>query len=89
MSITVVNENVEFVEVAMYESHMGELDDEIHQLGVEFSRRRHLVDLMPLRPYSMNGGHALINYFHPQRVGINKLHQNTCLAWSIGHRTGK
>ncbi len=77
-AVTTANEDVEFVEVTVYESRMRETDDEIHQLGVEFSRRRHLVDLTPLRPCSMSGEHALIDTeFYPQRVGINKLHQNT------------
>ncbi len=62
-SVTATNEDVEFVEVAVYESRMGEPDDKIHQFGVEFSRRRHLVDLTPLGPYSMSGGHALIDNF--------------------------
>ena len=41
------NEDVEFVEVPVYESRTREPDDEVHQLGVEFTRRRYLVDLTP------------------------------------------
>lgn len=47
-TVTVSNEDVEFVKVPVYESRMRESDDEIHQLRVEFARRRHLVDLTPL-----------------------------------------
>ncbi len=53
------NEDVEFVEVPVYESRTREPDDEVHQLGVEFTRRRYLVDLTPLWPCYMSGGHAI------------------------------
>ncbi len=59
-AVTPANEDVKFVEVTVYESRMREPDDEIHQLRVEFSRRRYLVDLAPLRPCSMSGEYALI-----------------------------
>jgi hypothetical protein len=58
-SVTATNEDVEFVEVTVYESRMREPDDEIHQLRVEFSRRRYLVDLTPF--YGMSGEYALID----------------------------
>lgn len=48
-AVTAANEDVEFVEVTVYESRLCEPDDEVHQLRVEFTRRRHLVDLTPLR----------------------------------------
>jgi hypothetical protein len=47
-AVAVANEDVELVEVPVYESRMRESDDEIHQLRVEFARRRNLVDLTPL-----------------------------------------
>jgi hypothetical protein len=76
-AVTAPNEDVEFVEVTVYEPRMREPDDEVHQLRVEFTRRRHLVDLTPLRPCYISGEHALIDVnFHPQRVSIDKLHQN-------------
>lgn len=49
LPVTAANEDVEFIEVSVYESRMREPDDEIHQLRVQFSRRRYLVDLAPLR----------------------------------------
>ena len=55
-AVAVANEDVELVEVTMYESRMRESDDEIHQLRVEFARRRHLVDLTPLGTRPMSGG---------------------------------
>jgi hypothetical protein len=65
-AITAANEDVKFVEVTVYESRMRKPDDEIHQLRVEFSRRRYLVDLAPLRPCCISGGYALIdNKFLP------------------------
>jgi hypothetical protein len=54
-AVIATNEDVEFVEVTVYESRMGEPDDEIHQLRVEFTRRRYMVDLTPLRPCYMSG----------------------------------
>jgi hypothetical protein len=76
-AVTATDEDVEFVEVTMYESRVRKPDDEIHELRVEFTRRRHLVDLTPLRPYWISGEHALIAIkFHPQRVGIDELHQD-------------
>jgi hypothetical protein len=47
-AIPATDEDVEFVEIPVYESRMREPDNEIHQLRVEFTRRRHLVDLTPL-----------------------------------------
>ena len=47
-AVAVSNEDVKLVEVPVYESRMRKSDDEIHQLRVEFARRRHLVDLTPL-----------------------------------------
>ena len=76
-AVTAANEDVEFVEVTVYESRMRKPNDEIHQLRVEFSRRWYLVDLAPLRPCTVSGEYALIDSkFYLQRVGINKLHQN-------------
>jgi hypothetical protein len=60
-AVTAPNEDVEFVKVTVYESRMREPDNEIHQLRVEFSRRRYLVDLAPLRPFSMSGVYASID----------------------------
>ena len=48
-AVTAANEDIEFVKVTVYESRLCKPDDEVHQLGVEFTRRRHLVDLTPLR----------------------------------------
>jgi len=47
-AVAVSNEDVELVEIPVYESRMRKSDDEVHQLRVEFARRRHLVDLTPL-----------------------------------------
>ena len=47
-AIIAANEDVEFVEVAMYEPRLREPDDKIHKLRVKFTRRRHGVDLTPL-----------------------------------------
>jgi hypothetical protein len=47
-AVAVTNEDVELVEVPVYESRMRESDDEVHQLRVEFAGRRYLVDLTPL-----------------------------------------
>jgi hypothetical protein len=59
-AVLAANEDVEFVEVTVYESRTRKPDDEVHQLRVEFTRRRHLVDLTPLRPCPVSGEHALI-----------------------------
>ena len=58
-SVPSAYEDVEFVEITVYESGMCESDDEVHQLRVEFTRRRHMVDLTPLWPCSVSGGHAM------------------------------
>lgn len=47
-AVAVTNEDVELVEVPVYESRKRESDDEIHQLRVEFARRRNLVNLTSL-----------------------------------------
>jgi len=47
-AVTAANENVEFVEITVYQPSMREPDDEIHQLRIEFARRRNLVDLTPM-----------------------------------------
>jgi hypothetical protein len=60
-AVTAANEDVKFVKVTVYESRMRKPDDEVHQLRVELSRRRYLVDLTPLRPCSMSGEYALID----------------------------
>jgi hypothetical protein len=47
LAVAATNEDIEFVEITVYESRMGKPDDKVHQLGVEITRRRHLVDLAP------------------------------------------
>jgi hypothetical protein len=77
-AIAIANEDVELVEVPVYESRMRESDDEIHQLRVEFARRRNLVNLTPLGTRPMSGEDAMNRqqFFNPQRVSINEFHQN-------------
>jgi hypothetical protein len=59
-AVLATNEDVEFVKVTVYESRMRKPDDEVHQLRVEFTRRRHLVDLTPLGPCLVSGELASI-----------------------------
>lgn len=58
-AVAATDENVEFVEIPVYESCMREPDDKIHQLRVEFPRRRYLVDLTPSWPCFVSGVHAI------------------------------
>jgi len=46
-TVATANEDVEFVEITVNESRVRQPDDQVHQLGVEFTRRRNLLDLMP------------------------------------------
>lgn len=63
------DKDVEFVEVSVYESRTREPDDKVHQLGVEFTRRRQLVDLTPSFPCSMSYGMQLIETKLPPTEG--------------------
>lgn len=47
-TVATADEDVKFVEITVNESRVCKPDDQVHQLRVEFTRRRNLVDLMPV-----------------------------------------
>ena len=47
-AIAAPDEDIKFVEIPMNESSVCKPDDQVHQLRVEFTRRRNLIDLMPV-----------------------------------------
>ena len=47
-AVAATDEDIEFVEITVYESRMCEPDNKVHQLGVEMTRGRHLIDLAPI-----------------------------------------
>ena len=58
-AIPSADEDVEFVEVPVYEPRMRKPDDKVHQLRVEFTRRGHMIDLTPLPPCSISEEQAM------------------------------
>jgi hypothetical protein len=87
LAVAATNEDIEFVEITVYESRMRKPDDKVHQSGVEITRRRHMVNLAP------NSQHHELRTCNkskasgdPQRICINEFHQYTVSGLVYGPR---